>query len=666
MRLRKEQSKTTKNIKRSVSKDKKRSTRNSSTSKPKSREQVLAKVLSEVDVEAISADETYKCVNLDTVPKLLEAFECFLEDNPSTVAVDTETEGLRWEHRIIGVSLSWSDEHNYYLPLRHVGDEKQLDLEDCVLILNEILGHADKNYVFHNYKFDYHKLVKEGIHVRGVIHDTMLMHYILDENDRHALKHLATKFIDPKASYYEKIIADIRRRLARGLKIKLADFGFEHIPVSIMVQYACRDTLYTLKLFERFKNEIYSDETQAKVYERELEVLPVLCAMEEEGVYIDQDLLMDKSKFLNKEIDDLHSQVIEMARCDFDLNSPSQLSKVLQNKGIHTNQYTPKGKMSTDRKALKGISRSFPFVAKLLEYRDRYKNKNTYTDPLREYCDAGSRIHCSYSQAVAVTGRLTCRSPSLQVIPRSTGIREAFVPPSDDFLIVPIDLSQIELRLTAHYSKDPILMHAYTYDEDIHSRTAAEIFAVDIEDVTKDQRTIAKPVNFGIIYGIGPTKLAETLDINVGQAQHYIDMYLTRYVGVASFIKKYQSLAKKNGYVRNYFGRVRHLDFLTNTDIEGWQRERGYRQAVNFVIQSSAADMFKIIMRRCHDLLKEKRSAMVMNIHDEIVFYIHKEEIDLLIPIKQAFENWQFKVPIYAEISYSDISWGDKKPLAGV
>ena len=661
MRLRKEPLKTTTKTKKTASNGPKRKTRRSS--KPKSREEVLAKVLSEVDVSGIAPDERYTFVCLDTTEKLLGAYEAFLGDDPNTLAVDTETEGLRWEHRIIGVSFSWGNHHNYYIPMRHVGDEKQLFVEECVDVLNEMFSHTEKNYVFHNYKYDYHKLAKEGINVQGKVHDTMLMHYTLDENDRHALKHLAAKFIDPQADYYEKVVADIRRRLARGLKIKLADFGFEHIPVAIMVQYACRDTLYTLGLFNKFSGDIYSNETRAKVYERELSLLPVLCRMEEVGVYVDQDLLSEKSDLLQIEIDDLQKGVWELSGVEFDLNSPSQLSDVLRNKGIHTGQYTPKGKMSTDKKALKGIAAQFPFVRKLLEYRDHYKNKNTYTDPLRGHCDADSFIHCSYSQAVAVTGRLTCRNPSLQVIPRSTGIREAFVPPNSEHLIVPIDLSQIELRLTAHYSEDPILLHAYTHDEDIHSRTAAEIFDIDIEDVTKEQRTVAKPINFGIIYGIGPSKLAETLDVPAEEAKHYIDMYLTRYAGVADFIKKYQNLAKRHGYVRNYFGRVRHLDFLKSREIEHWQRERGYRQAVNFVIQSSAADMFKIIMRRCHDLLAGKLSTMVMNIHDEIVFYIHESEIDLLIPIKQAFENWDFKVPILAEISYSTVSWGAKQPL---
>tara|TARA_R110002020_G_scaffold26270_16_gene84886 strand:+ start:2644 stop:4638 length:1995 start_codon:yes stop_codon:yes gene_type:complete len=661
MRLKKEPSKTTTKTKVTGSKGPKRKTRRSS--KPKSREEVLAKVLSEVDVSSIAPDDRYKFICLDTPEKLLGAFEAFLEDDPNTLAVDTETEGLKWKHRIIGVSFSWDNDHNYYIPMRHIGDEKQLFVEECVDVLNEMFSHKEKNYVFHNYKYDFHKLAKEGIRVKGKVHDTMLMHYILDENDRHGLKHLASKFIDPQADFYEKIISDIRRRLARGMKIKLADFGFEHIPVDIMVQYACRDTLYTLELFNKFSGDIYSNETRAKVYERELNLLPVLCGMEQVGVYVDQDLLSEKSELLQIEIDQLQEDVWALSEVEFDLNSPSQLGEVLRGKGIHTGQYTPKGKMSTDKKSLKGISSQFPFVKKLLEYRDHYKNKNTYTDPLRGHCDDNSFIHCSYSQAVAVTGRLTCRNPSLQVIPRSTGIRDAFVPPTSDHLIVPIDLSQIELRLTAHYSEDPILLHAYTHDEDIHSRTAAEIFDIDIKDVTKDQRTVAKPINFGIIYGIGPNKLAETLEVPVEEAKHYIDMYLTRYAGVAAFIKKYQNLAKKHGYVRNYFGRVRHLDFLKSREIEQWQRERGYRQAVNFVVQSSAADMFKIIMRRCHDLLEGKLSTMVMNIHDEIVFYIHESEIDLLLPIKHAFEDWDFKVPILAEISYSTVSWGAKQTL---
>ena len=662
MRLREEPSKTQKNIKTEGSKGRKKSTRGSSK-KPLTREEALAKVFSVVDVKELANDSTYQFVKVDTMDKLFAAYEQFLLDDPDTIAVDTETQGLHWGHRIIGVSFSWSDHNNYYIPMRHVGDESQLFVGDCVEVLNEMFSHENKNYVFHNYKFDYHKLVKEGIHVGGNIHDTMLMHYVLDENDRHALKHLATKYVDPKADHYEKVIADIRRRLARALKIKLADFGFEHIPVDIMVQYACRDTLYTLKLFRMFSEQINGDEGTASVYQREIDLLPVLCSMEQEGVYLDQEMLAKKSEILQEAIDELRQEVYDLAACEFDLNSPSQLSQVLQNKGIHTFQYTPKGKMSTDRKALKGIARSYPFVSKLLEYRDHYKNKNTYTDPLRGHCDAGSRIHCSYSQAVAVTGRLTCRNPSLQVIPRSTGIREAFVPPSDEYLIVPIDLSQIELRLTAHYSEDPILLHAYTHEEDIHSRTAAEIFSIDIEDVQKEQRTVAKPINFGIIYGIGPTKLAETLDVPVEEAKHYIEMYLTRYSGVSDFIDKYKRLAKKHGYVKNYFGRVRHLEFLKDPQLEHWQRERGYRQAVNFVIQSSAADMFKIIMQRTYALLKGQRSSMVMNIHDEIVFYMHKEELDLLVPIKEAFERWNFRVPILAEISYSDVSWGAKETL---
>ena len=626
------------------------------------KEQILAKVFASVDLPK-QKDSRYKFNLLDNLIDIQKIADKFVKDNPTLVAVDTETQGLKWSDNIIGLSFSWSDEDNYYIPFRHECDDHQMDVEDCRDILNQMFGDTQKKYIFHNFKFDYHKLKKDGIVIGGEIHDTMLMHYVIDENESHSLKNLAGRFIDKKAHDYEKIIADIRRKLARSLKIKLKDFGFEHIPIDIMVEYACRDTLYTLKLFEFLLKDVVEDPEIFKVYLRELELLPVLCYMEEEGVYVDQNILNEKSDKLGEKLEVLQKEVWNLADMEFDLNSPSQISAVLQKKGIHTFQYTPKGKMSTDAKSLKGISGKFPFIKKLLEYRDGYKTKYTYTDPLRGHCDQRSYIHCSYMQAVAVTGRLTCKNPSLQVIPRSTGIRNAFVPPSSDYIIVPIDLSQVELRMTAHYSQDKILMHAYTYEEDIHTRTAAEIFDLDLEDVTKEQRTIAKPINFGIIYGIGPSKLAETLSISVSDAKHYIDRYLERYAGVAKFIEKYKRIAKKDGFVRNYFGRVRHLDHLKDSNIEEWKRERAYRQAVNFVIQSSSADMFKIILIRCYNLLKNTRSKMVMNIHDECVFYIHKDELSLILSIKKAFEDWDFSVPIIAEVSWSDVSWGDKKTL---
>ena len=630
--------------------------------KQKSKEDIIQAVLESIDFSELSDESGYTFTKIDNLIDLQAVHEQFLKDDPAVLAVDTETSGLRWNHHIIGVSFSWSDSHNYYIPMRHLSEETQLRVVDCKDILNQMFSNSSKKYVFHNYKFDYHKLFKEGIEVQGEVHDTMLMHYVLDENEGHGLKDLAMKFVDPNAHHYEKIIDQIRKKLARSLKIKIKEFGFEHIPINLMVQYACRDTLYTLKLYDYFLPQISEDEGVHKVYRRELELLPVLCLMEQFGTYIDQPLLLERSAKLGDEIDSLYSEVVDLAGQDFDLNSPSQLGKVLQSKGIHTRQYTPTGRMSTNAKALKGVSARFPFVKKLLAYREHYKLKHTYTDPLCGFCDDDSFIHCSYMQAVTVTGRLTCKAPSLQVIPRTAGIRDAFTPPSSEYLVVPIDLSQIELRVLAHYSKDPILLHAYQTEEDIHSRTAAEVFDVEIGEVTKEQRNTAKPINFGIVYGMGPSKLAETLEIPHTTASQYIDAYMTRYAGVASFITKYKRLAKKHGFVKNYFGRIRRLDSLKAADLEDWARERGYRQAVNFVIQSTAADMFKIILVRCHEILKGKRTKMVMNIHDEIVFYWHLEETRFDAPeIIQAFEDWNFRIPIIAEVSYSEESWGAKQ-----
>lgn len=628
-----------------------------------SKEQILAKVLSELDLEEYEKDSTYKFTLVDNMMKLSQMVSDFAESNPQIIAVDTETQGLGWGHKIIGVSLSWSEDHNYYLPFRHVTEDNQLNVFECREYLQKLLSFEDKEYVFHNYKFDRHMLKKDGIEVSGIIQDTMLMHYVIDENEKHSLKSLACKYVDPEAHKYEKFISDFRKKLSRVLKIKLKDFGYEHIPINIMVQYACRDTLYTLVLHEKLREIVHADKDRLEIYRREIELLPILCDMEEEGVFIDQDLLGQKSVKLGEELECLNNEILSETGMDFDLNSPKQLREMLQKKGIHTRRYTPTGKMSTDNKSLKSISRKFPFVQKVLNYREKFKNKNTYTDPLRDFCDENSRIHCNYMQAVAVTGRLTCTKPSLQVIPRSTGIRDAFLRPSEDYFIVAIDLDQLELRVTCHFSEDPILMHAYTHGEDIHSRTAAEIFDIDISDVKKEQRTIAKPINFGIIYGIGPNKLAETLGVDTKKASHYIERYLERYAGVAKFIEKYKKIAKTNGYVKNYFGRVRHLNHLLDPNIEVWRKERAYRQAVNYIVQSSAADMFKIILIRCHEILMGKKTKMVMNIHDELVFYWHKDEIDLIPTVKRAFEDWDFKIPIIAEVSYSMNSWGDKEPL---
>jgi len=550
----------------------------------KTRNQIITEVAAEFSLGKPS--DKYKLINnLQDFGAVLETIESV---KPEVMAVDTETEGLRWSHRIIGVSFTFSEEDNYYIPFRHLTEEFQPSVGDFVEGLNYIFSLPNCDYVFHNYKFDYHKLYKEGIYIRGNIHDTMLMHYVLNENSSHALKDLAAQYIDEDAHCYEDLIKEFRRKLARKLKIKLSEFGYEHIPINIMVEYACRDTFFTYKLYDLFQSMLSEEPELNKVYKLELEALEALAAMEQVGVKLDVDILREIATRLGEELTEIKCEVWEMVGREFDLKSPKQLREVLKSKGIHTYHTTPTGEMSTSAASLEKIASRFPFIQKLLLYRVKQKLKSTYADPLPEYCDENSFIHCSYRQAVAVTGRITCKEPSLQVIPRKGGdndIRCAFVLPDDDYIMIFVDLSQIELRMTAHYSKDPLLLNAYDLDEDIHTRTAAEIFSVKMGDVTKDQRNAAKAINFGIIYGIGPKKLSEQINISQDEAQAYIKTYLKRYAGVSSFINKYQNLAKKYGYVKSYFGRVRRLDALLDPNLDDWKRERGYRQAVNYVVQ---------------------------------------------------------------------------------
>ena len=530
--------------------------------------------------------ERYILIN--NIRDFVEVLERVEKLQPTIMAVDTETEGLQWNHRIIGVSFTFSERDNYYIPFRHITEEFQPALEDFIEGLNYIFNLPYCAYIFHNFKFDYHKLYKERIFISPNVHDTMLMHYVLDENGSHKLKDLAATFIDDQAHHYENLIKEFRRKLARKLKIKLRSFGYEHIPINIMVEYACRDTFFTYKLYQIFKDKFEESPEIKTVYELELGALVALAEMEQCGVKLDTGALATVSLRLGEELRELEAEVWEMVGTEFDLKSPKQLREVLQAKGIHTYQTTPTGAMSTSADSLQKISKRFPFIQKLLEFRAKQKLKSTYADPLPSYCDEEGLIHCSYKQAVAVTGRITCKDPSLQVIPRNAGendIRRAFVPPDPHHVMIFIDLSQIELRMTAHYSNDPLLISAYSTGEDIHTRTAAEIFDVPIEKVEKPQRNAAKAINFGIIYGIGPKKLAEQISISQNEAYTYITTYLSRYAGVAAFINKYQRLAKKHGYVKSYFGRIRRLDDLLDPNLEDWKRERGYRQAVNYVIQ---------------------------------------------------------------------------------
>ena len=626
----------------------------------------IYRIIDLVAAEYIPPSDSSKFKLIDNVTDLCGVLSRMYELQPPVVAVDTETEGLKWHHKIIGVSWTFGEDDNYYIPFRHITEQHQPNVDEMRSTLNEIFNLPGAVYVFHNYKFDYHKLKKDGIILNGEVHDTMLMHYILNENDSHALKNLAEQLIDSDSHKYEKAIQDIRRKLARKLKIKMREFGYEHIPIPIMVEYACRDTYYTWILYHKFMPQLSADEDSLEVYERELEVLGALANMEEKGVKISCAILQDISEGLTTDIDTLRANVIEATGEQFELDSPKQLSELLQKKGIHTHKYTPSNKMSTDVNALKGIAKSFPFIADILEYRAKKKLQGTYADPFQKYCDELEKVHCSYMQAVAVTGRITCKDPPLQVLPRPNrkephnNIRRAFIPLGSDYVMVFIDLSQIELRMTAHYSQDELLMQAYNEGIDIHTQTASEMFGTPFDKVTKEQRDAAKAINFGIIYGIGANKLAQTLEIPFEDAREYIQMYLERYYGVAKFIQKYQRLAMKHGFVKNYFGRMRRLDFLKDPSLEEWKKERGYRQAVNYAIQSSCADMFKLIMIRCDKYLRGMKSHIIMNIHDELVFYFHKDELHHLGDIKSIFEDWNFRVPIVSEVCYSETSWADK------
>ena len=346
---------------------------NKAKSLNKTHEQIVTEVAAEYELG--KGSDKYKLIN--NLQDFLEVLERLEVVNPSVMAVDTETEGLQWQHRIIGVSFTFSEEDNYYIPFRHVTEEFQPDIEDFIEGLNYIFNLSGCVYVFHNYKFDYHKLARDGIFIEGQVHDTMLMHYVLNENDSHALKNLAAKYVDEEAHEYEDLIKDFRRKLARKLKIKIREFGFEHIPINIMVEYAGRDTFFTFKLYELFKSLLEESPELLKVYELELGALEALAGMEQVGVKLDKEALWVVSERLGEELVLVQQEVWEMVGTEFDLKSPKQLREVLRAKGIHTQHTTPTGAMSTAAGSLEKLAKRFPFVKKLLEFRTKQKLKST-------------------------------------------------------------------------------------------------------------------------------------------------------------------------------------------------------------------------------------------------------------------------------------------------
>ncbi len=546
-----------------------------------------------------------------------------------TFAFDTETTSLDYmQAEVVGVSFSLEPGEAAYVPLAHSypGAPQQLEREWVLTQLKPLLEDEGVPKIGQNLKYDMNVLVRHGIEMRGVTFDTMLESYVLDSiATRHDMDSLAANYLAHKTIKYE----DVAGKGAKQLR-------FDQVPLEQAAPYAAEDADITLRLHQVLWTRLETEPALAGLFrEIEMPLVPVLARMERTGVRIDGAMLARQSRELAKRMHDLEQQVYEIAGHPFNLGSPKQIGQVFfQELELPVISKTPKGVPSTAEAVLQELAdQGHQLPGLILEHRGLSKLKSTYTDKLPEMVNPDSgRVHTSYHQAVAATGRLSSSDPNLQNIPVRTEegrrIRQAFIP-EQGWRMVAADYSQIELRIMAHLSQDETLLRAFNDGLDIHRATAAEVFTGgDLEAVSGDQRRSAKAINFGLIYGMSAFGLARQLGIERGEAQTYVDLYFERYPGVKAFMDRIRMEAHDRGYVETLFGRRLYLPEINSRN--GQRRAAAERTAINAPMQGTASDIIKRAMLAVDGWIEEERPGvrMIMQVHDELVFEVREDLTD--------------------------------------
>ncbi len=541
------------------------------------------------------------------------------------VGFDTETTGLEpMTAQLVGMSFAVGD-IAAYLPLAHEypGAPRQLGVERALELLRPWLESEAHPKVGQNLKFDAHILANHGVGLAGIVHDTLLESYVYEVHERHDLDSLAQRHLGWKTISYDDVTGKGAARIP-----------FAAVEIERATAYAAEDADGTLAVHDVLHPRIAQDEKLKRVYASiEMPVLPVLLRMERNGVLLDTAKLGEQSHELGKEMLELEQKAYQAAGQPFNLNSPKQIQEILfERQGLPVKKKTPSGQPSTDEDVLAELAEDYPLPKLLLEYRALAKLKSTYTDKLPRMVHAGTgRVHTTYSQAVAVTGRLASNDPNLQNIPIRTPqgrrIREAFIAPPG-CRIVSADYSQIELRIMAHLSSDESLRRAFARGDDVHRATAAEVFGRKLDEVTADERRTAKVINFGLIYGMSAFGLAGNLGIERATAQAYIDSYFSRYPGVKRYMDETRERARSEGYVETVFGRRLWLPEMKSGSPA--RRQAAERAAINAPMQGTAADLIKLAMVAVqHWLEREKRTAkLIMQVHDELVLEVPEAELE--------------------------------------
>ena len=579
--------------------------------------------------------------------KKLEAAELF--------AFDTETTSVDYmKAELVGLSFSVEVGKAAYVPVAHdyLDAPEQLDRDWVIAQLKPLLENSDRLKVGQNLKYDANVLSHYGVQMQGIKFDTMIESYCLNSvATRHNMDALAEKYLGYKTVHFEEIAGKGAKQLT-----------FNQIDIEKAGHYAAEDADITLRLHQAIYPKLEKNNTQLSVFhDIEMPLVPVLARMEQHGVLIDSDLLNEQSHSIGMRLQELEVEAHNLAGQSFNLSSPKQLQKILfEDLKIPVIKKTPKGAPSTAEEVLQELALDYPLPKVILENRGLSKLKSTYTDKLPLLVGKSGRVHTSYQQAVAATGRLSSTDPNLQNIPirseEGRKIRLAFIAPPDH-KIVAIDYSQIELRIMAHLSDDPGLVSAFSEGRDVHKATAAEIFGVNLADVTADQRRSAKAVNFGLIYGMSAFGLAKQLDIPRHRAQEYMDKYFERYPNVLNYMEDTRQQATEQGYVETLFGRRLYLPEIKSKN--AMRRKGAERAAINAPMQGTAADIIKKAMLAVDEWIEaqnDERIKMTMQVHDELVFEIHQdivaETTAKLVDIMNGAV--ELKVPLIAEAGEGD------------
>ena len=580
--------------------------------------------------------------DLSMIENLIHESKCF--------AFDTETTSIdSLEAELVGVSFSFEANSGYYLPIAHQ-EKTAISRDEALRWLKQIIEASQDKVIGQNLKYDLQVLRHHQINIKKFYADTMLMSYSINSTaSRHNLDALAEYYLNIKTIKFEDVMGKGKNKLK----------NFSEVPIKEATNYAAEDADITLQLYRTFETKI-DDKTTKMLQEIEYPMIFVLMEMEATGALIDIKHLNSLSNNFGSKLINLVQKIHKHSGVVFNIDSPKQLSEVLFDKmGIEAKglKKTSSGYYSTSESVLQKLADENEIIKDILEYRTLAKLKSTYTDKLSEICDLGSRVHTSYHQAVTSTGRLSSSDPNLQNIPIRTKdgivIREAFIAPQGKKLLA-IDYSQIELRLMAHYSNDEIMVKSFNNNEDIHKRTASEIFGVDIQDVDDDMRRKAKTINFGLLYGMSAFGLSNQLSVTRAEADIFLESYFDRYSGVSAFMKNIVEDAKGKKYVETLHGRKIHVPNIESSNY--LMRQASERAAINGPLQGSAADIIKIAMIKIAEWIEgnDQEIKMILQVHDELIFEVPdsygEENIEPIIKLME--QSTEINVPLKAEYGF--------------